>query len=76
MSALFGTGTLAFEHPPWLLVLLAVPLVWLMARRSLAEELQHQLTCTEAQLAISKSVDDRLGRKERRRLREAQHPPN
>jgi RNA polymerase sigma factor (sigma-70 family) len=40
------------------------------ARRSLAEELQHQLTCTEAQLAISKSVDDRLGRKERRRLRD------
>jgi RNA polymerase sigma factor (sigma-70 family) len=40
------------------------------ARRSLAEELQHQLTCTEAQLAISRSVDDRLGRKERRRLRD------
>ena len=40
------------------------------ARRSLAEELEHQLTCTEAQLAVSKSVDDRLGRKERRRLRD------
>src|SRR5512145_2778019 len=40
------------------------------ARRSLAEELQHQLTCTEAQLAVSRSVDDRLGRKERRRLRD------
>ncbi|HEX4747443.1 MAG TPA: sigma-70 family RNA polymerase sigma factor [Gaiellaceae bacterium] len=40
------------------------------ARRSLAEELQHQLTCTEAQLAISRSVDDRLGRKEKRRLRD------
>ena len=40
------------------------------ARRSLAEELVHQLTCTEAQLAISRSVDDRLGRKERRRLRD------
>ena len=40
------------------------------ARRSLAEELEHQLTCTEAQLAISKSVDGRLGRKERRRLRD------
>jgi RNA polymerase sigma factor (sigma-70 family) len=40
------------------------------ARRSLAEELEHQLTCTDAQLAISKSVDDRLGRKERRRLRD------
>jgi RNA polymerase sigma factor (sigma-70 family) len=40
------------------------------ARRSLAEELEHQLTCTEAQLAVSKSVDGRLGRKERRRLRD------
>ena len=40
------------------------------ARRSLAEELEHQLSCTEAQLAISKAVDGRLGRKERRRLRD------
>jgi RNA polymerase sigma factor (sigma-70 family) len=40
------------------------------ARRSLAEELEHQLSCTEAQLAVSRSVDDRLGRKERRRLRD------
>jgi RNA polymerase sigma factor (sigma-70 family) len=40
------------------------------ARRSLAEELQDQLTCTEAQLAVSKAVDERLGRKERRRLRD------
>lgn len=40
------------------------------ARRSLADELEHHLTCTEAQHAISRSVDDRLGRKERRRLRE------
>ena len=40
------------------------------ARRSLAEELQHQLTCTDAQLAISKAADGRLGRKERRRLRD------
>jgi RNA polymerase sigma factor (sigma-70 family) len=40
------------------------------ARRSLAEELEHQLTCTDAQLAVSQSVDGRLGRKERRRLRE------
>lgn len=40
------------------------------ARRSLAEELEHQLTCTDAQLAVSRAVDDRLGRKERRRLRE------
>jgi len=40
------------------------------ARRSLAEELEHHLTCTEAQLAISRAADGRLGRKERRRLRE------
>ena len=40
------------------------------ARRSLAEELEHQLTCTEAQLAISQAADGRLGRKERRRLRD------
>ena len=40
------------------------------ARKSLAEELEHQLTCTQAQLAVSQSVDDRLGRKERRRLRD------
>ena len=40
------------------------------ARRSLAEELEHHLTCTEAQLAISRATDGRLGRKERRRLRD------
>ena len=40
------------------------------ARRSLAEELEQQLTCTEAQLAISQAADGRLGRKERRRLRD------
>jgi len=40
------------------------------ARRSLTEELEHQLTCTEAQLAVSRAADGRLGRKERRRLRE------
>src|ERR671911_1461632 len=39
------------------------------ARRSLAEELESQLSCTEAQLAISRAADERLGRKERRRLR-------
>nr|MBA3333014.1 zf-HC2 domain-containing protein [Actinomycetota bacterium] len=39
------------------------------ARRSLAEELEHQLSCTEAQFAISQAADGRLGRKERRRLR-------
>jgi len=40
------------------------------ARRSLAEQLEAQLTCTEAQLAVSQAADGRLGRKERRRLRE------
>jgi len=40
------------------------------ARRSLAEELEHQLTCTEAQQAVSRAADGRLGRKERRRLRD------
>lgn len=40
------------------------------ARRSLAEELEHHLTCTEAQLAVSRAADGRIGRKERRRLRE------
>jgi len=40
------------------------------ARRSLAEELEHQLTCTDAQHAVSRATDGRLGRKERRRLRE------
>jgi RNA polymerase sigma factor (sigma-70 family) len=40
------------------------------ARRSLADELEHQLTCTDAQQAVSRSVDGRLGRKERRRLRD------
>ncbi|MET0939571.1 MAG: sigma-70 family RNA polymerase sigma factor [Gaiellaceae bacterium] len=40
------------------------------ARRSLAERLEHQLTCTEAQLAVSKAVDGRVGRKERRLLRD------
>jgi RNA polymerase sigma factor (sigma-70 family) len=40
------------------------------ARRSLTEELAQQLTCTEAQHAISKAADGRLGRKEKRRLQE------
>ena len=40
------------------------------ARKSLAEELDSQLTCTDAQLALSRAVDRRIGRKERRRLRE------
>ena len=40
------------------------------ARRSLARELEQALTCTEAQVAVSKAVDGRLGRKERRRLKD------
>jgi RNA polymerase sigma factor (sigma-70 family) len=40
------------------------------ARRSLAEELEEQLTCMDAQFAISKALDGRMGRKERRRLRD------
>jgi RNA polymerase sigma factor (sigma-70 family) len=40
------------------------------ARRSLADELEHHLTCTEAQQAVSQAADGRLRRKERRRLRE------
>ena len=39
------------------------------ARKSLAEEIESQLSCTEAQLAVSRAADQRLGRKERRRLR-------
>ena len=38
------------------------------ARRSLAEELENVVTCESAELAISKRLDGRLGRKERRRL--------
>jgi RNA polymerase sigma factor (sigma-70 family) len=40
------------------------------ARRSLTDELAHQLTCTEAQQGISRAADGRLGRKEKRRLQE------
>ena len=43
VSALFGNGTLAFEHPLWLLALPLVPLVWLTARRSLADFSVSQL---------------------------------
>jgi RNA polymerase sigma-70 factor (ECF subfamily) len=40
------------------------------ARQSLAEELEQHLTCTEAQLAVSRAADGQLNRRERRRLRE------
>jgi RNA polymerase sigma factor (sigma-70 family) len=38
------------------------------ARRSLAEELENLVTCDRAELALSRQADDRLGRKERKRL--------
>jgi RNA polymerase sigma factor (sigma-70 family) len=40
------------------------------ARRSLAEELDNLVTCDRAEAAISRRIDGRLGRKERRRLEE------
>jgi RNA polymerase sigma factor (sigma-70 family) len=40
------------------------------ARRSLAEEIENVVTCQNAELAISKRLDGRLSRKERRRLDE------
>jgi len=40
------------------------------ARRSLADELENVVTCQNAELAISKRLDGRLSRKERRRLDE------
>src|SRR6185312_2999272 len=40
------------------------------ARRSLAEELENVVTCQNAELALSKRLDGRLSRKERRRLDE------
>jgi len=46
VSALFGAmsdGHLSFEHPLWLLVLPAAPLVWLIVRRSLADFARGQL---------------------------------
>ena len=38
------------------------------ARRSLAEELENLVTCDKAELAMSRRLDGRLSRKERRRL--------
>ena len=40
------------------------------ARRSLAEELENVVTCQNAELALSKQLDGRLSRKDRRRLDE------
>jgi RNA polymerase sigma factor (sigma-70 family) len=39
------------------------------ARRSLAEALEEGLTCTEAELAVSRRLDGRLSRREARRLK-------
>jgi RNA polymerase sigma factor (sigma-70 family) len=39
------------------------------ARRSLAEALEDALTCAEAELALSRRLDGRLPRRERRRLK-------
>ncbi len=40
------------------------------ARRSLAEEMESLVTCEQAELAISRRLDGRLSRKDRRRLEE------
>ena len=40
------------------------------ARRSLADELENVVTCENAELSLSKQLDGRLSRKERRRLDE------
>jgi RNA polymerase sigma factor (sigma-70 family) len=40
------------------------------ARRSLADELENVVTCETAELSLSKQLDGRLSRKERRRLDE------
>jgi RNA polymerase sigma factor (sigma-70 family) len=40
------------------------------ARRSLADELENVVTCQNAELSISRRLDGRLSRKERRRLEE------
>ena len=43
VSALMGERALSFEHPLWLLLLLAAPALWLFARRSLADFTRAQL---------------------------------
>jgi Sigma-70, region 4/Putative zinc-finger len=56
ISELLGLSTAALET------------LLFRARRSLAEELENLVTCQSAELAISKRIDGRLSRKERRRL--------
>ncbi|MEP6893602.1 MAG: sigma-70 family RNA polymerase sigma factor [Gaiellaceae bacterium] len=46
----------------------AVETLLFRARRSLADELTNLVTCEQAELAMSKRIDGRLSRKERRRL--------
>src|ERR671931_2633339 len=47
----------------------AVETLIFRARRALREQLEGSLTCTEAELAISRQLDGRLGRKEKGALR-------
>ena len=58
IAALLGLSTSALET------------LLFRARRSLAEELENLVTCQSAELAMSKQLDGRLSRKERRRLDE------
>jgi RNA polymerase sigma factor (sigma-70 family) len=46
----------------------AVETLLFRARRSLVEELEHLVTCERAEIALSRRLDDRLSRLERRRL--------
>src|SRR5262249_33710651 len=43
VNALLGERTFGFEHPAWLLALLAAPVLWLLTRRSLADFSPAQL---------------------------------
>jgi RNA polymerase sigma factor (sigma-70 family) len=52
------------------LSLSAVETLIFRARRSLAEELEHLVTCDRAELALSRRRDGGMSRKERRRLEE------
>src|SRR5205809_2523750 len=47
----------------------AVETLIFRARRALREQLEEGITCHEAELAISKQLDDRLGRKDKGALR-------
>ena len=47
----------------------AVETLIFRSRRSLREELEGSLTCNEAEFAVSRALDERLSRRERRLLR-------